>query len=334
MQKIEPDLLVDFDGASQKACAYLRTQLLDAAGDGAHRRDIGAFYKAPYLFLACGDLLSAHRCLDRVKADFMDADGDFVTAPGVKSENAAFQEYWAYPNGWLVIAAQKMGRFDVSRPGGRYLARFHSRTHDGFMTRDPRVSNGAVLDVLTNAHLGLVALYLGDLEPARSAARFLARCAERQPNIAQDFYLRLDESGNPVTKFPASKAMFHRVSADEPQQAYFMLGYPMAFLGKLHQATGDATYLATARHYLAFALTCGEALRQCHFSHKVGWGGAILARITGDEAAARLAVAIGRFLLGTQDECGAWLRKESAIVACDQTAEAAIWLREIGGELG
>ena len=334
MEMIEPTIREAFDRASRRAMAYLQTKLFDGPGHGPQREDLGAFYKAPYLFLACGDLRAAQQCLDQVKARFMDADGDFLTRPGLKSENAAFQEYWAYPNGWLVIAAQKAGRFDVSRPGGRYLERFHSAAHDGFVTRNPRAADGAVLDVLTNAHLGLVALYLGDLEPARSAARFLARCAERQPNIARDFYLHLDESGNPVTKFPASTAMFHRVSANEPQQAYFMLGYPMAFLGKLHQATGDATYLATARHYLAFALTCGEALRECHFSHKVAWGGAILARITGDEAAARLAVAIGGFLLGTQHECGAWLPKESAIVACDQTAEAAIWLREIGGELG
>lgn len=319
--------------ASAGAVAFLRARLLEADPAGAAVTDLGAFYKAPYLFLCAGDLAAAYRLLDRVRAMFMGDDGDFVTRPGVKSDNAAFQEYWAYPNGWIVLAAQKLGRFDVSWPGYRFLEGFHSPALDGFVTHDPRGSNTAVTDVLTNAHLGLAALYLGDPERARSAGRMLARCAERQPDPGAAFYLRLDASGMPVTTFPAEASLFHRVSATEPGQAYFMIGYPMAFLGKLHEATGDAAWLAIARRYLDFALACGEGIRVCHFSHKVAWGAAVLARRIGDARAAELALAIARHLLETQDASGAWLPEEPPLGSFDQTAEVAIWLREIAAEL-
>lgn len=323
-----------FRQASDRAADYLRARLL-AAGTGADPvADLAAFYKAPYLFLISGDLPATRRVLNYVRATFMRPDGDFVTDGETKSENAAFQEYWSYPNGWLVIAAQKAGRFDLAQVGFDYLRRFYNPTLDGFVTHRSAPADAAVLDVLTNAHLGLVALYLGDLEKARAAGRMLARCAERQPDTASGFYLRLDVRGEPVTAYTADNAMFHQVSAVEPDQAFFMIGYPMAFLGKLYQATGDAACLATAQRYLEFALSCGETIRRSHFAHKVAWGAAVLARLTVDRSAADLALAIAQSLLDSQDQSGAWLVAEPPIVSLDQTAEVAIWLREIAGELG
>lgn len=331
--RIERTTQVALHRAAERAADFLRTRLLEAEPSNGAVADLAVWYKAPYLFHGSGDLASAQRIVDHIKATFMTGSGDFVTVPGVKSDNPAFQEYWAYPNGWIVIAAQKLGRFDVSRPGYRYLEGFHNSSVDGFVTHDPQTDADAVSDVLTNAHLGLAALYLGDLEKARSAGRMLARCAERQPDLASAFYLRLDAAGSVITQFPADVAMFYRVSAKEPQQAYFMIGYPMAFLGKLHQATDEERWLAAARQYLAFALACGDMIRGCHFSHKVAWGAAVLARIENDEAATDLALAIARNLLRTQHESGAWVPTEPPVVSFDQTAEVAIWLREIAGEL-
>jgi hypothetical protein len=331
--KLDQHTLEACHQASGRAADYLRARLLDPGNSGADVADLAVYYKAPYLFLVSGDLPTAQRLLDHAKAAFMRADGDFVTRPGTKSENAAFQEYWSYPNGWLVIAAQKLGRFDVSLPGARYLASFHSASRDAFVTHDPRTAGASVSDVFTNAHLGLAALYLGDLEKARSAGRMLARSAERQPDPAAAFYLRLDGEGVPIAEFPADASIFYRVSATEPQQAYFMIGYPMAFLGKLYHATGEDACLATARRYLDFAMSCGEAIRCCHYSHKVAWGAAVLAKPSKDETAAELARSIVRHLLDAQNPSGAWLPDEPPLISFDQTAEVAIWLREIAGEL-
>jgi hypothetical protein len=55
----------------------------------------------------------------------MRRDGDFTTTGERKSENAAFQEYWAYPNGWIALGSLRLGRVDVAYPAFDYL-----RAHD------------------------------------------------------------------------------------------------------------------------------------------------------------------------------------------------------------
>lgn len=108
---------------------------------------------------------------------------------------------------------------------------------------------GPVLELLTCAHLGLASLYFGDLERARGAALALQRFLDLQPSPASRLDLRMTLEESLVTEFPPEAAPLYRVEAGEPGQAWFFIGYPMAFLCRLHQATGAATPLATARGY-------------------------------------------------------------------------------------
>jgi hypothetical protein len=85
--------------------------------------------------------------------------------------------------------------------------------------------------------------------------------------------------------------------------------------------------------YLDFALGCGANLRSSFFSHKVGWGAAVLARITGDRRCSELATAVADHLLEIQDPSGAWPTDQPAHTTFDQTAEIAIWLTEVSAEL-
>ena len=117
---------------------------------------------------------------------------------------------------------------------------------------------------------------------------------------------------------PANKAAFYLVSAREPDQAYFMIGYPIAFLAKLYEATADGAYLKAARGYLDFGLACEGNLRSFHTSHKVAWGAAVLARITGDPRCMELVVIIADHLLGIQAPSGAWLVDQPAHTTFDQ----------------
>jgi hypothetical protein len=112
-----------------------------------------------------------------------------------------------------------------------------------------------------------------------------------------------------------------------------MIGYPIAFLAKLFETTGDGVHLRTACDYLDFALSCEGNLRSCYTSHKVAWGAAVLARITGDPRCTELAVTIADHLLDIQDPSGVWLADQPAHTTFDQTAEIAIWLQEISTEL-
>lgn len=231
------------------------------------------------------------------------------------------------------MGAQRLGRFDIAYPAFEYLRSGREPNRGGFLTNGPSRPGDGETDALTTAHLGLVCLDCGDLQRAEGAGRWLARLLALQPDLRAGLFLRLDRTGKLIREIPQDKAAFYLVSAHEPDQAYFMIGYPIAFLAKLYEATADEVYLKAARDYLDFALPCAGNLRSSPASHKVAWGAAVLARITGDPRCTELAITIADHLLAIQDSSGAWLVDQPAHTTFDQTAEISIWLQEISAEL-
>jgi hypothetical protein len=321
-----------YEQAADRAVEWLATRLRDDGSYGPEADDLACYYKSPYLFALSGRTRHATQLLEFVRGRFMRPDHDFVTSTHHKSDNAAFTEYWTYPNGWLAMAAQRMGRFDIAYPAFAYLRSCHEPGRGGFLTSGPFGSGNGETDALTTAHLGLVCLYFGDLQRAVGAGRWLARLLALQPDPSAGLLLRLDRSGHLVRDVPEDKAAFYLVSARKPDQAYFMIGYPIAFLAKLYEATADDDHLTAARGYLDVALSCRGNLRSSHTSHKVAWGAAVLARITGDPRYTELVTAISDHLLEIQDPSGAWLTDQPPHTTFDQTAEIAIWLQEISAE--
>ena len=323
-----------YEEAATAGVEWLAAQLNDDGSYGEGIHDLACYYKSPYLFHLSGRAREASRLLTFIDLRFGREDHDFATSADQKSDNAAFNEYWAYPNGWIAMAAQRIGRFDIAYPAFTYLLSFHRPDVGGFLTNRPQGRGEAGTDVFTTAHLGLVCLYFGDIQRASAAGRFVTRVlAMQRETLSGGFLLRLDRRGNLVRDIPEAAAAFYVVRVKEPDQAYFMIGYPMAFLAKLFQATGDVAHLEAARDYLDFALSCRGNLRTFYFSHKVAWGAAALARITRDQRCVELATAIADHLLEIQDPSGAWLTDQPPHTTFDQTAEIAIWLKEISAEL-
>jgi hypothetical protein len=143
----------------------------------------------------------------------------------------------------------------------------------GFSLEHADIGSESPVEVLMNAHLGMVALYLGDLERALGAGRALQRFVELQPAIEARFYLRMSRSGELQTEFPAEIAGLSVIDAGQTGQAWFFIGYPMAFLARLYLMTGAQSFLRSACRYFDFAHRCGEHLVNEHFAHKVAWGG-------------------------------------------------------------
>jgi hypothetical protein len=162
-----------------------------------------------------------------------------------------------------------------------------------------------VVGALTTAHLGLLALSFGDVRRAERAGGYLARLLGSQPDLDHGLHLRADSNGRVVDDFPAEAAVFHLVSRTQPDQAYFMLGYPIAFLARLAELTGDRGHLSTAHEYLDFALSCGGKPALSALSHKVASGAAVLGRVTQAPHSLALAEQITAFLLEIQDASGA-----------------------------
>jgi hypothetical protein len=322
-----------YEQAADRAVGWLAAQLRHDGSYGPEADDLACYYKSPYLFSLSGHAREASRLLTFIQRRFMRIDHDFTTSPGHKSDNAAFTEYWAYPNGWLVMAAARMRRFDVAYPAFDYLRSYHDSGQQGFCPSQPGGSGAGGTDALTTAHLGLMCLSFGDLERATGAGHWLAQLLATQPDLGAGLLLRRDRSGHLVDDFSADQAACHIVRAREPDQAYFMIGYPIAFLGTLFDATADERHLQAARGYLDFALSCEGNLRSCPTSHKVAWGAAVLGRITDDPRYTKLAITVADYLLDIQDRTGAWLVDQPAHTTFDQTAEIAIWLQEISTEV-
>jgi hypothetical protein len=294
--------------------------------------DLACYYKSPYLLALSGRPREAGSLLDHIQRRFMRSDGDFTTTGDRKSEDAAFQEYWAYPNGWIALGSLRLGRVDVAYPASDYL-RAHDAADGGCFTHRRTADADDIIDALTTAHLGLLALSFGDLRRAERAGEYLARLLRAQPDLDHGLHLRSDSKGGVVDEFPPEAAVFHLVNRTEPDQAYFMLGYPIAFLARLAELTGDRGNLRTAHDYLDFALSCEGNLRASPLSHKVAWGAAVLGRVAQAPQSLALAEQITTFLLEIQDASGAWLPAEPPHTTFDQTAEIAIWLQEIAVEL-
>jgi hypothetical protein len=324
--------LTEYEQAAERAVGWLSERLAEDGSFGPQADDVACYYKSPYLLALAGRPRDAGRLLDQVQRRFMREDGDFASAGDRKSANAAFQEYWAYPNGWIALGSLRLGRIDVAYPASAYL-RAHDAPCGGFYTHRRAADADDVVDALTTAHLGLLALSFGDVRRAERAGAYLARLLDAQPDLDRGLYLRTASGGRIIDDFPADAAVFHVVSRVEPDQAYFMVGYPIAFLSRLAEATGDRGHLRTARDYLDFALSCEGNLRSSPLSHKVAWGAAILGRVAAEPQAIAVSKEIAAFLLDIQDAGGGWLPSEPPHTSFDQTAEIAIWMQEIAVEL-
>ena len=320
------------DGAN-RGVGWLLSRLNPDGSFQSPIQDLACYYKSPYLFFLSGHGGKANRVLGYIGKTFMRSDGDFSTTPECKSANAALAEYRAYMNGWLAIASQKMGAFNVAFRARSYLQAFYHLGNGGGTTRHLYGEGDNTVDALSSAHLGLAALYFGDKERALAAGNVLRRMLELQPHATQEFLLRLDNNGKLISEFPSDQSVFYAVSMTQPNQAYFMLGYPVGFLGKLYEATGDSSVLNSATAYLEILLSSRGNLQKFYFSHKVAWGSAIIARITKEPQYLQLSQEIAHYLLSIQSPSGAWLEDQPAFTTFDQTAEIAIWLFEIANEL-
>jgi hypothetical protein len=297
-----------YEQAARRAVAWLGKRLEEDGSYGPDNDDLACHCKSPLLFATAGRLRDALRAMDHIERRFLRPDGEFATQ---ESANPLFADRPAYATGWIAMAAHRLGRF-----GTAARARAHLEQHD--------------TDALTTAHLGLMSLQLGDTERAVAAGRRLAHVLAVQPDLGAGFHTRLDGDGRPVT----GTARLDFVSATEPDQAYFVIGQPIAFLTQLADATGEVGHLEAARGYLRFALSCTGDLRTCHYSHQVAWGAALLANATGDGDAAGLAADIAGHLADSQAGDGPWLPDEPPYVVYDQTAEVATLLFEIDALLG
>lgn len=320
--------------AARRGMSWLAGQLQTDGTYGQEASDLVAYYKSPYLYVTGGRGDLGYRVLDHIRRSYLRKDGNLRTTPEVKTADPVLAQYEPYMNAWVVMGAQKLGRFDVAQPVWDFVDDFFHPTWGGFTMHAAYGRGDDVTEAIVTALLGLSSLYVGDLDRARKAGSFLLRLIELQPDLEHGFYLRLDEKRDLITEFAEEEAPLYVVRADHPQQLYFFVGGPMGFLARLAEATSDQAYLDGARAYLTFLQSVDESLYTFSFSHKVAWGASVLARVGDDPAAREMAIRVANFLVDIQDASGGWLMDQPLVTSLDQSAEIATWLFEIDAELG
>lgn len=306
--------------ASARGRQFLLKRLCADGSYGVEIDDIAAYYKSPTLYLRAGLAEEADRVLSRIKQQYLTPGGSF--AP---TSDPALSQYGSYIGGWIAMGAQRAGRFDIARPASAYLDSFYKEGH--FSTLAP---GDAQSDVLTAAHLGLHALYTGQESKARAAGKVLQKALD-QSRESGTFYLRFTADG-PVKDYPEDGAFLFALDSTKPQQGFFMVGYPLAFLCLLYRATAEDSFLETAQHYFDFLFGC-QGVDAFHFSHKVAWGASMLTNLTGEQRPRGLCEQIVSHLLSIQVEDGGWHDGQPEVFRLDQTAEICLWLEEVALEL-
>lgn len=310
-----------YEKAAHRAVSWLLAQYQP---DGSYgQQDLACYYKSPAVLGLSGHPREARQQLALILTRFRTETGDFETRPGTKSDNPIFQEFWSYPNGWIALAAARQGWFGPAREAYAHLLTY--RTPDGGFS----ATTSGIPDAISTAHIGLLALTLGDLEVATAAGDWLTKLLVTQPALSSRFHLRMDDSG----PLRSDSSPLHVLETGAAGMPYFMIGYPLAYLTRLHQVTGDPAHLTAAIGYADYAHSCGENLRTTQLSHKVAWGAAILHRHTGDHRHRDLATAIAAHLLESQADNGSWSPDGPPHATFDDTAEIAHWLLEIAAEL-
>ncbi len=319
--------------ATERTVSWLLGELQPDGSLGPEFADLACYQKAPLLLARTGHARTADKLLEYIAETYQTRSGSFQNLPDAPASTLG--DYAGYADGWLAMTSQRVGRFDLARPSWAHLRRFDHSRNGGFCLTAPFRGDGTdVIELLTTAHLGLTALYCGELPLALSAGRALRDFCSLQPEPERRLYLRMNDSGELITDFPEQARHLHVVEIGTPDQLWFFVGHPLVFLVQLARATSSAEHMAaahleTAQTYAAFALACGETMTREHSSHQVGRGAALLHWATGKREHAELAHVIAEQLLGSQSEAGTWLDDGPAHVRMDQSIEAALCLHEI-----
>lgn len=314
---------------AEQGTQWILAQLLEDGSFGEKATDLAAYYKLPTLLLLTGRLRDAHRVLDHIVSVFARNDGDFGTEEESRTADPVLAQYPGYMTGWVALGALRAGRFDVAMPAWQWLRGFHDAETGGATLSGPDGGEDDPISTLMTAHLGYAALAFGDMAIAEACGKALADMYAAQPEPEKRLMLRMTRDGGFVEPDSVDEAPLHAVEVGRDDQAFFFVGYPIAFLTQLYRATGDKAALDTARRYADFALACGEAVEVNHFAHKVGWGMGLLARATGDTRHGALARAVAEHLIDEQGDDGGWLEDDPLTARLDQSAEVCIWLTEL-----
>lgn len=323
-----PNLTALLDHHGQKTLNYFKSKLVAGEEFKLETIDLAAYYKLPMMFIYAGDPISANLIINQIFKYFSQL-GDFKTSASIKSCKPEYSEYYTYMNGWILRAAVILQRNDIPEDSFELLENFKLSRSNGYLSN---LSPTVTCDVLTSAHLGLLNIERRNMERAISCGDFLCSILEKQSNIQSCFYLRSNEQDQLITEFSEENKLFYCIDKKVPEQLYFMIAYPAAFLGILYHHTQNRKYLNASKAYLDFGLTCHSHVLASQYSHKLAWAASIVYEITHERKYLDAIEKITRYFMSIQNSEGLWF-PENIETSYDQSAELACWFFDISENL-
>jgi len=317
--------------AGWRAGAYLAMMQRPHGAITGDDLPMDVFHKLPCAFAACGRVGEAHRLVDWIVRD------RGFTEDGAVNLYLEPVEMAIYKHAWLVQGAQRLGRFDLSRPAFDYLLQAQ-QPGGGFACERPGEGQARAL---TTGWCGVAALFMNRLDVAERAGQAMIDLYDAQPEPGKFHFFTTPEGQVKVRPPDPEHAddLYQAqtvIDSTRPGQFYWEVGMGMILLARLYQATGEPRWRDYAMKYLRFNLNC----QPDGFAHpaagKSGIGAALVYAITGDNAAREAALRQCRFLIEHQERSGAWAlppAPDGFVTRLDQAGEFCVWLCEAGAIL-
>ena len=299
-----------YDRALSDAGAFLRARQ-NSDGSTTNVDSIWGYYSQPLALLSDGSACNwscANRCPNFIQNNYLDDQGALRIEPF---------EYVGdlYPYPYLIRGACIWGRVDISIPLTRILLRFQD-TCGGFYYRQ---GDSRLIDPAVTAHGGISLLLTGHLEQAEAAGRLLVALHDAQPDPENRYLTVWDTTAKglftdygDVEDVPWGDGS--QLIRDNPLggNAYWDIGYVLAFLSSLFRVTRDREFLRVAEEL--FAIASQYSGFQNHV-WKTPWGCAALYQATGNSHYLETALAMAdEILTCQQDDGGFFLGDQSCYV--------------------
>jgi hypothetical protein len=309
----------DCMAAARRSAAWLLAQQkADGGWKSLENPPVDAFYKAGAAFNLMGEPAAAERALDYVKKHFLQPNGDFLP----RGNPWHLDVHYQYANGWLILGAQKQGRYDISVPGMRFLLTQQDPKHGGFYSVKSSAGESQRSDTMSSGIAGVACLAAGQLDAARRVAGCLERLIDMQPAPGK-FYLTLEADGRLGNDFPADQTFWRVVDTTKKDQCWYAVGLPFSFALLLYQATGEERYSKLSKWFFDFQTRCVNPW-DGGSSGKAAWGCAMRYRAGSDASDREIALRVGRQIMARQTAEGWFALGEKAAYGGKATANEAL----------
>lgn len=263
------------------------------------------WYRLPWALAVAGETATAHRVLDWIERECLDASGRFHG--GIVRDPALNHTFNTYPETCLAYGAMLLRRFDIARKAMAVAGEGLDRQTGGvWMDQLDQTGAGGQLLYLT-AQYGMSAAITGLVDEARLVGHWFENLWNAQPELPAKLYTMWTGDGGLVTTVPEGENPKHVVNvAGEESQLHYNGGIAAAALTHVWMVTGEERWLELAREYQAFSMNSTPLQFNTRQVCKSAWGSGLLTLATRSDEYGEWLIKMVDWFADLQSTDGSW----------------------------